>query len=54
MAELLPKEEKICESDEKHIIQINPKFKIGYVYSLELIQQCNRVPNLTNRVSKCN
>lgn len=53
MADLLPKEEKICENDEKHIIQINPKFKIGYVYSLELIQQCNRVPNLTNRVSKC-
>nr|CAH0108988.1 unnamed protein product [Daphnia galeata] len=51
MADLLPKEEKICESDEKHIIQINPKFKIGYVYSLELIQQCNRVPNLTNRAS---
>ncbi|KZS14791.1 Histone deacetylase 8 [Daphnia magna] len=37
--------------NNKQIVQFDGKPKIGYVYSSYLIQQCNRVPNLTQRAS---
>lgn len=48
------RENLICElsglKNNKQIVQFDVKPKIGYVYSSYLIQQCNRVPNLTQRV----
>lgn len=45
-----------CESsdlnNDKEIVQFGVKPKIGYVYSEDLIEQCNRVPNLNQRVRK--
>lgn len=51
MAGILPDEKKSCDDNEEKIIKCPPKSKIGYVYSPELIHQCNRVPNLKNRVT---
>ena len=41
---------KINQNQQQNVAKASGKLKIGYVYSLELLKQCDRVPNLIERV----
>ena len=44
-------ETKVGETSCQNVAKIAEKLRIGYVYSPELLRQCDRVPNLLDRVS---
>jgi hypothetical protein len=41
---------KINRNKRQNVFKVPEKLKIGYVYSPELVKQCDRVPNLIERV----
>jgi len=43
----------INKNQQQNVAEVSGKLKIGYVYSPELLKQCDRVPNLIERVCYC-